>query len=441
MRKRVLFIANYFPPISGPGSIRPYFFAKYLLEKGHELTIVSAKTDPIYKTDNQFEKLNGKVRFHRFSNNDFGKFSKALLKLRLFKFFWFFFTKIFFERQFNWYNQANKFLKKEYSGKDFDLIYATTGPFLSGILANKLGKRWYLPYILDMRDPFTMSPARKWPSYHHWKYFSKLENRVISESYKTLVVAKGMKDEFLEKYKNLEPDKIDVIYNGFDGNLNNVSENFANDKLIIGYSGSLHDYEGEKAIFKINKSKIPFTRVNYNVRTRSLFHLIEGMKHLSAQEVSKIEIRIFGQHNLTNTLEQIKNAGLTDAFRFMGKVPFKQVNEHLVKCHTLLLPMEERIDGKMSYFITGKVFEYIKANKPIFLLGQKSELMNIIEKVGCDFYFSENKANEIKKQLKLILEDFKMGNLKQNNFVPNELQNFNRRSLSENLNNIIEGLG
>lgn len=402
MKPRLLFVANYFPPISGPGSIRPYYFLEQIHEDFDRVDVVAASVDTVYGSDGSFGTDWRNVVVHRLAGNDFNCWQRLLMKFRIYGLVHFLWPRRMFERHVNWCIKAEALLEEKFTADFFDIIYVTTGPFCSAMMIHRIAKKWKLPYVLDMRDPFSQSPARNWPSYWHWRRFQSLEKQVIEASVKTIVVAEGMKRELMEVH-GLPSSKLEVIRNGFVGEVEANGPISFGQRLSIGYAGSLHDYSGKAAAFQPKKSDIPYRRNNYNALTRSLFHLIEGLKAMNEEDRSRVNVHLWGKHDLPMTKSQIESAGLSACFHFHGKKPFSEVHSYLAEMDLLLLPMEDRLDGQPSYFLTGKLFEYIKMNKPILMLGQRNEALEFLERLKFPHVHAMNDASEIAAAISNVL--------------------------------------
>lgn len=404
---KLLFISNYFPPISGPGAIRPYYFVKHIHNKLEKVTVLCAENDNTYGKDESFETSWDNVEFKRFPGNNFTSFQQLLFRLKLYPLLNIFFPKTFFERQSTWANNAEKFLNHHLKTEEYDGIYVTTGPFCAALMAHRVRKKFGIPFVVDFRDSFSGSPARIWMSYWHWKYFTKLEGRVIKEASATIVVANGLKDELLKKHPATKPESILVIKNGFEQKEKVAIDLPALKKgaINIMYAGSLIDYDGGPVKFAPNKFAIPYRRVNYNMGTRSLYYTLKGLAKSRLQE--SVSIRIFGKHHLPVTNSIIEQAGLHNSIQFKGKVPFSEIHKNMQAADFLLLPMEERIDGERSFFLTGKLFEYIHSGKPILAIGAENEATELLTQLNYPFLRAENDIDAVADLLKrLVNRDF-----------------------------------
>ena len=101
---------------------------------------------------------------------------------------------------------------------------------------------------------------------------------------------------------------------------------------------------------------------------------------------------------------------LSSYTKMAGYVSHKEALQLQHNAQVLLLLEMDKVETKA--IIPGKLFEYIRAGRPIVALGPMgSDIQQIIEETntGCFFHFSEKE--KLKKQIRMYYQEFKKGQL------------------------------
>jgi len=96
-----------------------------------------------------------------------------------------------------------------------DLVIGSIQPLFTGIMAERLARRWRVPFLLEIRDLWpdalvakgAISPLQAWPLHQLANYLYGSAARIVS-------LTPGIKLELLKK--GAPANKIDVLPNGFD---------------------------------------------------------------------------------------------------------------------------------------------------------------------------------------------------------------------------------
>lgn len=205
--------------MGGPGVQRSARFARHLGEFGYEPYIFTIRENDIIKSGAQTDEslmsgLPADLKIVRVPFAQPVSLINLLNKLRIYRFFWFFFYPFFWERMALWpflsFNKAKEIIKQNH----IKVVYSSSGPFSSLILARLLKRRLNVKWVADMRDPFTDAYAWSFPSRLHWLISRYFEQRVLSSCDHLIVNTPEVKKRYLER-GILSDEKISVITNGF----------------------------------------------------------------------------------------------------------------------------------------------------------------------------------------------------------------------------------
>jgi hypothetical protein len=174
--KKVLIISPYFPPVNGADMHRVRMSLPYFNENGWEAEVVAV--EPRY-TDLPQDKLLLKsipanTKIHYVKASDKNLTSKLGLGSLAIRSMWY-------------YRQAvNRLL----NGGKFDLVYFSTTQFPLCILGRYWKKKFGIPYVIDMQDPWhseyyqdkpkAQQPRKYWFSYRLNKYLEPVALKTVS---------------------------------------------------------------------------------------------------------------------------------------------------------------------------------------------------------------------------------------------------------------------
>ena len=371
--KKVLVITYYWPPSGGAGVQRWVKFIKYFKDQNIDPYIISVDPDfasyPVIdnslindipdNTNVYLTKTNEPYFFYKKINNNQTPYAGFANEGRPN-----FFQKIarfirgnFFipDSRKGWndfaYKKAAKVLEKE----NIDTVITTSPPHSTQLIGLKLKETLNIKWIADLRDPWTDIYYYKSMLHTKWAKRKDLnyEKGVIEKSDKIVVVSDSIKQLLINKSNLIQESKIHVIPNGFDEEDFSVSSTNKNNKFLLSYVGTItKDYPLDS--FK-----------------KSISHL-----NISLEFTGKAD------HPTKHLLNEI--AG------FNNHVKHKESINLLLASDMLLLVIPKIANNKG--ILTGKLFEYLGARKPILCIGPiDGDAAKIIQecKAGKTFDYSD----------------------------------------------------
>ena len=422
---KVLIITYYWPPSGGSGVQRWLKFVKYLRnfkvepvvytvdnpnyaildETLHNQvpTTVEVLKNPIKEPNNLFSFFGkgGKKASAGFLDANPSFFGKILQYIRANYF-------IPDARKF-WIKPSVQFLTKYLSENKIDVVI-TTGPphsmHLIGLqLKQKLGVKW----IADFRDPWTdidyfhqLPLTKKAIQKHH-----QFEKEVVSTADCVLVVGKTMKEKYLKYNQNIE-----VISNGFD-DIEDKSKVELDTKFSIVHIGMMNADRNPKILWKVLSDLI---NENQNFA-----------EDLQLKFVGKLAHEVF---------ESIKDNKLTSVIEFIPYLPHKEVVIFQQSAQILLLAVNKVPSA--SGIITGKLFEYLQANRPILAIAPpEGDLAEIINSTKAGKIVGFDDEETLKKNILQMYKAYKNHNLR---IDSKSIAQYHRKNLTGQLAEIIKKL-
>lgn len=396
-KKTALVVATHFPPNKRVGGvIRIAKFIKYLPENNWNSFVITAKSNELETFDNllvDIESTNSVV--YRLPSLDVRKPFQILFKFVNF-------LRGNFKRKKSLVNKnfistvpiSSLFFIPDhlifwvflasFKGiwlilfKKIDIIY-TTSPMQSGLIVGLIIKSiTKLPFIVELRDPWTTNPfyIKK-----KFKILDRLEEKLEMYTYlyadKIIVINEHFIPPILDKYPKVNKQKFVVIENGFDNDdfLNKTPKKFP--KLTLVHSGN----------FYLGRSPKKFLEALAIVKNKH--------RHLAA--IWDV-VFVGGAEDFKPLIDDLE---IGDFVSILGTVSHSDSISIMLGADALLL-----IPGKGKSTLTGKIYEYIATQKPIFVVSNESAAADLVNKLGIGIISNEENENQIADILVKFLIEF-----------------------------------
>lgn len=297
-----------------------------------------------------------------------------------------------------------------------DVIFSTSPPNSVNVLAAALARKLGVPWIADMRDPWTDGPRRKqwYPGNPGRKAREEAwEKEIFTRASTVVVTTEATRRDFLNKYPWCPPEKVAVITNGFD------PEDFA------------HVTREPKFL---EPGLLHFT-VTGTVET--LFDLMPFLTALRDLVNARPDARAILRVNFVGAKRQplyddfVAREGLSDVIRFHPFKPHSESVQYVADSTVLMLFQVPREDSG-AIKIQGKMCEYLYTRKPILALTIPGETASILERARLGRVVDPRDTQAIRRTLEALVDDFRAGRLV---VQPDEatIDEFDREKQSEKL--------
>lgn len=361
--KKILIIVYYWPPSGGSGVQRWVKLAKYLVEQGiqvHVLTVDEKKASYLQFDQSLLEEVHPSINVTRTSSFEiinifariFGKKKVPtagfynLDKKSIIHNLGLIIRSNFFipDPRRGWnrfaYSAARKIIAKEGITK----VITSSPPHSSQLIGLKLKKKLGIEWTADLRDPWTdifYYPLLK-HSFLSRKVDRHYEKKVLLEADHILTVSRNLKGIFLSKDKRMDPSKIHIIPNGYDeSDFKDVRSNLPGKEFVVGYAGTMSDQYAP-------------------------WGFLRAFRELVRQSDGKARLEITGTiaPNITSYIEEL---GILESISIIAPVPHKAIPGILVSKSALLLVIPKVNHAEL--ILTGKLFEYLASRRPVILIG------------------------------------------------------------------------
>jgi glycosyltransferase involved in cell wall biosynthesis len=381
MKKRVLMIANQFPPMGGSGVQRSVKFAKYLPDFDWEPIVFTRECNKGLMDESLLSDIPKNLEVIRTKAYDLNELPKPFnLAGKLIS------RKMLIpDGDKIWYEKNKKILLDYIKNNKIDALYTTSYPYSDHLLGLYIKKHLpKLPWIVDFRDEWCNNPYILDMGYSNrrMKKERTMEKEVVTMCDYFITNTPLMLKNFVKDY-DIEQ-KSYVIPNGYDEEdfIGLNKEYNKSDKLIITYSGSMYgrrkpDYFLQSINELINEDKINKDDI-----------LIRFIGNIPSKKINEINDKY----------------SLGDIVSYLPYMEHRKSIEKLMESDILLFIIGE---GKgAENFYSGKVFEYMNTNRPILALVPPKGVAADVIRETCTGYISETTdINTIKKlSLKLYMD-------------------------------------
>ncbi len=407
--RKVLIIANQFPPMGGSGVQRSVKFVKHLRSFGYEPVVFTREVGNMpLKDETLLNDVPKGVKIYRTKPWELPEM-KGIFRIPgkvLGKFiipdtarFWMEFSK----------KKALDVIKSE----GIDLIYTTSAPYSDHLLGLYIKKKMpNIKWAVDFRDEWTNNPYILDNPYNalRTKKEKAMEHKVVTTADMLITNTPVMRENFIRNNR-IKGDNFFVIPNGYDVedfkdmDVNNKPRN---DKMTMVYTGALY---GRR-------------------KPDTFFEALRQLKEEGKIDGGRILVKLIGNYHKDKLQAQIDSYGLTESFEIVGYVPHNVCIAHQTGADVLVL-----IEGSgrgADAFYTGKIFEYMNTNRPVLAILPKGCAADLVRQSRIGIVADTDDVNAIKENIKLYYDSWCNGTL---DFDPDRavIEGFERKRLTEKL--------
>lgn len=295
-----------------------------------------------------------------------------------------------------------------------DIIYCSSPPHSSHIIAFLLAKCFRKPYVLDFRDPWFVSGSPHMASVKHprlLKWEKDAKRVLVSKAAKVISVSRGEQDELREEFPDLKPEHFTCITNGYDpADFSGVQQNRKrSSKLILTHAGTIYPGAGREFL-------------------QALHQLLR--EHPGIED--EVQVQLFGEvaDEYTENVHVLKARGILQTY---GPQPHATALRAILESDVLIILLGG--DKFLSSEIPSKVFEYLYAGKPILAIAKDGELTSIAKNSGLGILVSPESHESVENLAQTLwglYKDYAAGQLTR---VPNQsyIRSFERAALTGKL--------
>lgn len=430
--KRALIITYYWPPSGGAGVQRWLKFVKYL--PGFNVVPLIVTVDPAKasypvtdrslvsdvpadlevhttSTSEPFNLYKGLLRKKEIPFAGFANEKKASLTQKFAKFIR---GNLFIpDARVGWNRYAFRECSRLIEEGKVDVVITTSPPHSTQLVGLKLKKKYNIPWIADLRDPWT--DIYYYSQMSHTSLAKKIdagyERDVLENADKVITVSHRIRETLAAKSSAIDPSKIVVIPNGYDEADFGLQSAEKQDKFVITYTGTIAEsYEFTNFILALKEV-------------------------MSRHPEVPLKLRFAG--TMPPSLKARLEEAFGDALEVKGYITHHESVQMLHHTSALLLVIPQVPDNKG--ILTGKLFEYLAARKPVIGIGPADgNAAAIIDECGAGRMFEPGDKQHLLEYLEKLVQDWqKKHNI---DIAGDAYKKYSRKELTRRLSELINEL-
>jgi len=418
MVKSILMIAYFFPPEGNAGTYRPLRFARALSKMGWTPTVISV--DPYRYERYDTELLNlipREIEVIRVKGHDAwhaiqawrgkqvqAEIAKASDKKA---------EKIYAAQSVGFRTWAREFLKKVEAcyylpdlarhwmrpavrasirvckSKQVNVIWATVGPISAGVVAHQASERTGVPYVLDFRDPWGLNYYAN--EHGRPKIAAGILRRTMYRIFRGAKSVVFLFDTVAECYQRaypgaIEDKKIHIIPNGYEGSI---------DEFLVPPG---------------NKCQILYTGTVSTYRYDTLLQALNVFRKINPAHANQLRLQFIGE-GIRELQKKVEALDLSEMIETMPPTSYEEIRRLQREAHAFLI-LGRTSERKGHELVAGaKLFEYLKARRPIVGVLPRDETKNVLDYVGVSTLADVDSLPAIVTAFQQILDAWRKGTL------------------------------
>jgi hypothetical protein len=221
-----------------------------------------------------------------------------------------------------------------------DLIFSSSGPPSSAIVASILQKLSALPWVAEFRDLWTRNPYDvRTPRLHRLDAW--LEARVLKNAASLVSISEPLARQLAADHGN----PACVVYNGYDEDDYPATASMG-EIFTITYAGMIMPGKRDPSV---------------------LFQAVKLLSDRNWISPATFKVRFYGPQMEEEVRPIADRFGVRQFCELSGPIPHRECLKR--QCESSLLLLLEWNDQRARGTVTGKIFEYLGAGRPILCLG------------------------------------------------------------------------
>jgi glycosyltransferase involved in cell wall biosynthesis len=385
VRRHLLLVSYYYPPLGGSGVFRPLRWSKYLPRAGWDVTVLTV-TDRVrvLHDPSLAGEVPDEVRVHRTLTAEprlgllalrkagLGAVSRRLEPLFMLP-----------DEQRGWVPFAVRAARRLLRERRVDAVATTAAPYSAHLVGLALRRAGGPPWLADFRDEWTTNPYLRdaYPTRWHRERNRAMERAVLRRADRVVCVSEPWLAALRNQVPTAAPQKFRVLENGYDG-----------------------AHFPEPPPPPPRRFRIVYTGMFYGHRSPRAF--LEALGRCLADGSiprDEVEVLLVGHTGFTAELGDVP----AEIVQVVEQRPYAEVVDLLREAAVLLLVIP-RAGGPGNH--TGKLFPYLAAGRPILALAPEPNVAaEIVRGSASGVVAPPDDPSAIARTLVQLYRDWKVG--------------------------------
>lgn len=444
--KKVLFIAYYYPPLGGAGVQRITKFVRYLPNYGYTAVLVAGTGNEDNRTpvDDTLVTYVESATTFRVKLTEYEEYLRQFCQSK-------FIRSLVPGIHFKWWTTAVKRIcQNAVQIEKPDIICVTVSPYSAAEAACAVARKYNIPWVLDIRDPWALDTKNYYPTWLHYqrdlramKKACQTADAVIMNTPRSLYALKG-------RFPKLSPKKSFCITNGWDNDdfekeVDYSKVEYEAEKLTIVHTGQFHtryaikvEPSSRKLLSNQGKNIIDFVKYSSSrphFLAMTPYYFFKALRLLlDERKISEDDIQMICVGNATEYDKNLaKMFNIESMVQFTGYVGHSKSISYLASADVLFLLLFNLKNNGFPLLVSGKTYEYMASRKPILALVPPGDERDFVQKSGLGFVCDPTDVQKIAQTLLDLLHKYRspMGI----DIEPDDqfIQQFERKTLTKKL--------
>ena len=310
-----------------------------------------------------------------------------------------------------WVKPSVHYLKEYLKEHPVDAIISTGPPHSMHLIALKLKEALGIPWIADFRDPWTQIDFYDELRLTPWadRKQHKLEYQVLTKADKVVTIGWNSAREL----GRLGNRNVRVIPNGYDWDLEAQTQDITlSEKFTITHLGVITPSRNAPTLWQA---------------LQELKTEIEGFD-------KDLEINLIGQVD-QSVVQNLEADGLTENAELVPYIPHDEVLKTQRSSQVLLLLINNTPNAKG--ILTGKLFEYLAAGRPILCIGpEDGDAARVIKETQAGQTVDFKDKEQMKEALRSLFQKYREDGLPYN--TSKEVEKYSRKDLAAEYGRLLD---
>lgn len=289
----------------------------------------------------------------------------------------------------------------------YDVVWTTSYPFSAHAVGRAIAKAKGIPWVADLRDPWTLHFSHEKKHAIARSIERALERETFAKASAITVTTEALRDAYRQRFSS-RSDAIRAVHNSFDPIALPAPSRSSGPARLVHFG---HVYGG----------------------ARSLAPVLEALAAIVAERSlteRDVVLENYGRFS-DEDLALARSLGLASLVRVLEPVAYEEGMASLTRASLLLLPAWKSAFGPL--FLPAKLFDYLHVGAPILAIGDNPELASILARTQSGALCAEREHARIRATIEQAIDGVALASP-----VQSEVERFSSRSMARAMATVLD---
>ena len=425
--RKILFVSHFFPPIGGAGVQRSSKFVKFLPAEDFLPVVVTGNSKPhdwwTPEDGTLMADLPPELPVYRAEWILIDR--KAAVRAKL--------------RQESFLRSAGAAIRDHRP----DLIFVSMSPFQDAEIGARLSRKYGLPWIADLRDPWALDEFQVYRTFIHRLAEARKMRNALASAAGVIMNTPVARDRLLELFPEFGDRPVTSITNGYDpADFSMAGTVTRGGKFRIVHTGTFHTKMGmhqkhRRTIYRI----LGRCESGMEILPRSPFYLLRALERISRTDPAiheALEVVFAGVMSDADK-ELISRSSVAGKISVTGYLGHSESVKETASADLLFLPLHKVKPGRNASIVPGKTYEYIGSGNPILAALPEGDAKRFVETAGNCWITEPDDVEGMAEGIRHFFRQWESGILSHTR-DPGVTKAFERRTLTRQLADFLRSI-